>query len=388
MLSPAEVKKKARRKYKAFLRSLITEEPFFPLEIKFGRPKSTAEYTTLRDEVSQLRDGSKEVRGFGYTIEWQTTNTRQYGTQTLPHKVFFADEVDYLRLLGKQREAERFATAVAHTLTQFPQLREWLIQYPQRVLKWLAVWPDLLTVCAYFVAHPRPNCYARELPIPVHTKFIEENETILRYLLEVLLPDEAMRAKASTFAEQFYLQQAEPLVRLRLLDEGLRGELGWPSAELGVPLTAVAENDLSAYRIVIIENQMTYLTFPALPRAIAIWGEGYGALRLAQVAWLAQATVYYWGDLDVQGFDILASLRVHLPHVQSLLMDVATLDAFRDFLVAGTPSSDNQPKHLTEWETTVYQTLQTQNLRLEQERISHDYVMHMVANQWRDINSH
>ncbi|MCA9981796.1 MAG: hypothetical protein KDD89_13215, partial [Anaerolineales bacterium] len=343
MLSPAEIKQKARRKYNAFLRSLITKELFFPLEVSFGRPKSTADYATLRREVTQLRDGSKEVRGFGYTIEWQTTQTRQYGTQTLPQKVYFETAADYLRLLGKQKEAERFDTAVSHTLTQFPLLRDWLIQYPQRVIKWLAVWPDLLTVCAYFVAQPPPHGYIRELPIPVHTKFIEENEAILRYLLDELLPAEAVQQEAMTFAERFYLRQVEPLVRLRLLDGSLQKELGWPSDALGLPLTAVAENDLSAYTIVIIENQMTYLTFPALPRAIAIWGQGYSVLNLARVSWLNGAQIYYWGDLDVQGFEILAGLRAHFPAVQSLLMGTETLAAFQAFVVAGVSTAVDEP---------------------------------------------
>lgn len=382
MLTPAEIKQKARRKYNAFLRSLITQEPFFPLEIPFGRPKSTADYATLRREVTQLRDGSKEVRGFGYTIEWQTTQTRQYGTQTLPHKVYFETATDYLRLLGKQKEVEQFGTAVSNTLAQFPLLRDWLIQYPQRVIKWLAVWSDLLAVCAYFVAEPPPHGYIRELPIPVHTKFIEENEAILRYLLDELLPAEAVQQEATAFAERFYLRQAEPLVRLRLLDGSLQKGLGWPSDALGLPLTAMAENDLSAYIIVIIENQMTYLTFPALPRAIAIWGQGYSVLNLARVSWLNGAQIYYWGDLDVQGFEILAGLRVHFPAVQSLLMGAETLAAFQAFVVAGVSTAVDEPKRLTTAELALYQQLKAQNWRLEQERIPQSYVVQVVRDNW------
>lgn len=379
MLTPTEIETKASRKYRDYLRSLITQDPFFPLDIKIGRLKTTADYATLRQAVEQLQANSKAKRGFGYTIAWHTTNTRQYGQQTLPQKVYFANEEDYLRLLGKRKEARRFQTAVAHTLAQFPQLRAWLIQYPQNLLKWLPIWPDVLTVCAYFVAHPRPNCYIRELPIPVHTKFIEQNEAILRLLLNQLLPDEAVQPEASTFAAQFYLRQAEPLVRLRLLDETLRSQLAWPSTELGLPTTAVAANDLSAYTIIIIENKMTYLTFPPLPRAIAIWGQGYQVLTLAQAEWLTRAPIHYWGDLDVHGFEILANLRTHFPQVKSLLMDNLTLQTHSQFIVPGKPSAlPMPPPLLSEAETAVYHTLRTHNHRLEQERLPQPYVAERI----------
>ncbi len=206
MLTPTEIKKKAEGKYPSFLRHLITGEPFFPLEIQFGRPSTTAVYSTLRQEVTTLRDGSKEVRGFGYSIAWGTTQTRLYGEQTLPQRVYFADETDYLRLLGKQKEVAAFNTAVSHTLAQFPQLRDWLSKYPQRMVKALPVWHDLLTVCAYFVTHAPPHGYIRELPIPVHTKFIEENEGILRQLLDELLPPTAVESTATSFATRFHLR--------------------------------------------------------------------------------------------------------------------------------------------------------------------------------------
>src|SRR5262249_1385055 len=56
---------------------------------------------------------------------------------------------------------------------------------------------------AYFVEHPRPQCYIRELPVRVHTKFVEQHAGILRELLEFLLPPEAIQPDAKTFTQRF-----------------------------------------------------------------------------------------------------------------------------------------------------------------------------------------
>jgi hypothetical protein len=61
------------------------------------------------------------------------------------------------------------------------------------MLKYVDEWADILRVCRYFQLHPRPNLYLRELPIKVHTKFIEEHKGILRELLEIVLPEDAIR---------------------------------------------------------------------------------------------------------------------------------------------------------------------------------------------------
>ena len=378
MLTPAQIKTKAERKYPDFLRSLVLEEPFFPLEINFGRPSPTADYLLLREAVQTLLAGSKAHKRFGYTVESEPRQTRKHGLQTLPTRVFFENTADYLCLLGKQKEVAQFETAVSRTLAQWPQLRPWLAQNPLRVTQNLAVWEDVLVVCAYFVAHPRPNWYARELPIPVHTKFLERNEGILRLVLDELLPETAIDFAATTFSARFGLRQPEPLFRLRLLDGALRGRLGWPSDDLALPLSALAGLDLSAHPLFIVENQLTFLTFPAVPNGIALWGQGDMAARLAAVAWLGRGPLWYWGDLDAQGFEILAGLRAHFPHIQSLMMDEATLSQFSDLVLAGVPSKKAQLVGLHETESAAYGQLHGRHQRLEQEHLPHSFVIRTV----------
>ena len=88
------------------------------------------------------------------------------------------------------------------------------------------------------------------------------------------------------------------------------------------------------------------------------------------------------GNLDVQGFEILAGLRVHFPAVQSLLMGAETLAAFQAFVVAGVSTAVDEPKRLTTAELALYQQLKAQNWRLEQERIPQSYVVQVVRDNW------
>jgi len=381
MITPQEIKKKAERKYHHFLRHLIEPtEPFFPLPIPFTRLKTTADYTKLRQTISSLQTQSKKSKGFGYTIEWHTQQTRQYGPQTLPKQIYFADQNDYLLYLGKQNEVKQFSTAVAQIGQQFPQLKEWLIQHPQQIIKHHPIWPDLLRVCRYFVNTPRPDRYIRELPITVHTKFIEQNTKILRLLLDQLLPSDAINHEATLFTTRFHLRQPEPLIRLRLLDPPLKDQLHWPATDLSLPLSSFSQIDLSNYRFFIIENLMTFLTFPTLPQSIAIWGQGNGVLKLKNTSWLAQSDLHYWGDLDAQGFEILATLRASFPAVNSLLMDKTTFQTHQEFSVTGTPSRLREPPTtLHPAETALYLELKDRNLRLEQERIPQSYINQHVS---------
>jgi hypothetical protein len=168
MLSPDDIRRLCERKVPAFLRSVVTGEPFFPLRIRFGRPSSTDEWEKLQSEIMALAQADLD-----YRIEWTETNTRRWGRQRLPDRVFFESEIEFLKLLRKQAELDRFRRNVLHTREACPELGEWLPRNALRIIEFAEVWPDLIKVCRYFLGHPRPSLYARELPIDIHTKFIE-----------------------------------------------------------------------------------------------------------------------------------------------------------------------------------------------------------------------
>src|SRR5690606_40331483 len=85
--------------------------------------------------------------------------------------------------------------------------------------------------------------------------------------------------------------------------------------------------------------------FLSLHDALPIFGSGYGVSNLREVEWLLHVEMLYWGDIDVQGFEILSQLRQYFPHTQSVLMDSDTFDEFFE-KDAGVPSRDRKSTRL------------------------------------------
>jgi hypothetical protein len=126
--------------------------------------------------------------------------------------------------------------------------------------------------------------------------------------------------------------------------------------------------------VFITENEINGLAFPSLPDSLIVFGLGYGLERLAQVPWLKDRAVFYWGDVDTHGFAILDGLRGILPDARSFLMDRETLLAHQPLWGNEPDPCDKELAHLTAPEAELYQDLRTNSLgphvRLEQERIA------------------
>ena len=118
---------------------------------------------------------------------------------------------------------------------------------------------------------------------------------------------------------RFGYRQPEPLIRLRARAGLLPGGL----TEIGAQVDELAQLSASPSRVIVVENEVSYLALPLLDGTMLVFGSGYTVARLGRVPWLADCEVDYWGDIDTHGFAILHRLRAWLPHVRSLLMDRA-----------------------------------------------------------------
>lgn len=375
MLKPDEIQRLCQRKYPAFLKSVVTGEQFFPLEIRFGRPSTTGEWETLQREISALAKAD-----LGYRIEWAEMNTRRWGRQKFPERVWFEDEDQFLKALHKHEEVECFRTNLALTREQCPELESWLPANAINLVEFSIVWPELLRVCRYFLANPRPGLYARELPIEVNTKFIEQHEGIIRKLFDFLLPDTA-KNDTDHFEERFGLRYDEPLIRFRLLHPELKRRLSLPVDDLAVPLSQFRSLAWKGLTVLITENKMrtTFLTLPPLPNSLGIWGGGGAAELLASVNWLADCQLLYWGDIDVHGFHILSRLRRAFPNLASVMMDEITLNTFSKFIVTANEATYESVSHLSVEEQHAYLRVRTKKLLLEQEKIPHSYAAPLLS---------
>lgn len=374
MIQPDVIRRKAVNLYPKYLRAWLDGEPFFPRDIPSNK-KLDENLATAAESVQRLRSGSKESLGYGYTVEWETINSRRHGRNEFPQRVLFETPADLLKFIGKEREFSQFTAAVSHLRERYPQLESWIRSHRKELIDAAAEIESLVAVVDYFVAHPRPERFARELPLAVDTKFIERNQRLLRAWLDIVLPPHAIRADEEHFARRFGLRYVEQPIWIRYLDDGLKTRSGMPWSEFALPLRELANQPLVCDRVIIVENQVPLRTLPSLTNAIAIGGLGNGVTDLRYVTWLSSRDVWYWGDLDVEGFDILSRLRTLLPHVRSFLMDAETLTRWHaDFATPGT-GRDSVPAHLTEEESTACRHCATKNLRIEQERIPQEYVL-------------
>jgi hypothetical protein len=132
--------------------------------------------------------------------------------------------------------------------------------------------------------------------------------------------------------------------------------------------------------VLISENKDTAIGFPTVPGGIAIEGEGRGAGTIAAAPWVRAAPlVVYWGDIDLDGLEILNEFRATGLTVESILMDTTTYERYQRYGTnhdrRGSALTARPPRdvpHLREGELALYALLTSGTapvLRIEQERI-------------------
>ncbi len=366
-----------------------TEAPLFPYAMSLRRPDARELGTRFADAqrwVQALEDGSRTKRGFGYDIEWEDIRHRQLGRNTIPKAIVIRAEEDALRLIGKHRDADRFSRLTEKSLQVLPELRDWLTKRPLTALSHEADWEHVLAVLSWFREHPRPGIYLRQLDVAgVDTKFIEAHRSLLSELLDIVLPPEAIDAQAQgarQFEARYGALAKPPLIRFRLLDPELH--LG-PLSDIATLPAQFARLDLPVERVFITENEINGLAFPDTAKSLVLFGLGYGLDRLADIAWLRDKRVYYWGDIDTHGFSMLDRLRAKLPQAESFLMDRETLMQHQSHWSHESGQHDAVLARLTRAENALYDVLRSNQLgkgvRLEQERIGYGWLEQALASQ-------
>lgn len=382
MITPEDVKRKARNVYKEYLRAWLNPEngDFFPYFIRGDYTLEKADPAKNIAAVNDLRSSSKEMTGNGYSIEWEERNSRLHGRNHFPKSVFIESETDLLWLAEKQHEFDNFTHAVQQMRRAFPELNIWIASHIAKLTEIAGDVSGLLAVAQYFKSNLRPNKFARELPIPVPTKFIEWNQLVLREWFDIILPPESINASERQFERRYGLNFVQPHLLTRLLDPTLLLELSLPYDELSLPVDTLAKLPVSNVQIFIVENRVNALTLPKMQRTMVLGGLGDGVTLLQRTPWLNTNPVYYWGDMDAEGFEALASLRAFCPSARSLFMDAEALAQHRILCSQGTGNRTPKVLNLMPSEVACYHSCCRENLRIEQERIPQDAVLEAIRN--------
>jgi len=366
---PGDIQRRAVRLFPEFLTAWLDGDDFFPRRIAANLKLDPHDHTKNIRDVEALRAGAKERTGFGYSIGWRERRSRDFGRNSFPVKITVETRDDYLRLTGRQAEFAAFSQVVTALRAEFPELESWVRSHRQKAIDIAPELDGLRHVLRYFQAHPRPDCYVRELPLPVDTKFIERHKALLTDWLGRVLPPETIRSEETHFERRFGLRCPELFAMVRFLDPQLQHEAESPWSELSLPLSALTALNLRDIQVIVVENKINLLTLPCLPRSIGLGALGRAVTELRQARWMESAALVYWGDMDVEGFEILSSLRAVFPQTASRLMDEAALQRFRSLASSGSGRAVPCPPHLTEPERAAFDCCCRENLRIEQEHI-------------------
>lgn len=223
----------------------------------------------------------------------------------------------------------------------------------------------LVDVANWFEHNDAVGMTPRQVPVPgVHSKWLNTHGLAVETLIGRAL-NLARRHPA-----RIHFTYLDP-------DHLTGGGRRHDSASVGDTMTPAYTPDV----VIIVENKDTSIHFPALPGGIAVEGEGSGGSTVAAFDWIAEApSLYYWGDIDADGFEILAGYRRDGLAVTSILMNSETYETYAAWGTNTLPNGERirrrAPKtlpDLTREERDAYhavcQPSDSLPLRVEQERI-------------------
>lgn len=320
--------------------------------------------TTYQPLVRQWRDWVRTQ-----PVALHTEARRVHTTiQDIPAHVEIKALTSAAQVAGEEwtRRLDRARDRLVVLLERFPAAGG-----PDRILKAVDSYSEvdfdlLLKVADWFRTNNATGLTPRQVPVPgIHAKWLNTRHALITELSGRetlgLLPRHPARIHF-TYLDPAYLAA---------------GRRKHDSATVGDSFVPAYQPEL----VIISENKDTAIHFPPHPSAIAMEGEGFGGKTAAAFPWLLEAPrLFYWGDIDAHGYEILDGWRADGVPVQSILMDPATLDTYEPYGTNtdqnGQPLRPTTPKplpHLTSAERAVYHRLLdpmwSGHRRIEQERI-------------------
>lgn len=383
--TPAEVLEKVRRRWDsgALLTAYAEGAGWQPFSITLHGPTVSEigdRFDEVRGWVDALEAGSRRRGRSTYRIEQKAVGGRLLGNNRLPARVWLDGYDQAWHLLDVADQVAAFDLLLIAGTAAGPQIGAWMATHPRQTLRLEKDWPALLAVVSWITAHTGSAAYLRQIDVPgVDTKFIERHRGVLAQLLDRVLSSDRIAAAQPTaaFALRYGFLDKPAYVRFRLLSPSPRFPPG--VSELTLRAEELATIDPGLRRVLVVENEITYLALPPTEDTMVLFGSGYSVATLSALPWLHDKRVDYWGDVDTHGFAILNRMRHAFPDARSLLMDRPTLLDHRDQWVTETKPTNVHLDRLSHDEGELYRDLVEgtfgPSIRLEQERVSYRAVL-------------
>jgi len=361
------------KQYVQYLKNIILGISFQPIILRGGKnkPVTTA---ALHEQIRWFQSKEKKQNKKGWIIEWEEWASKKLGRQQWPLTVSVSTEEDFLFLIEKEKHVAAFKAQLHRLLQWNAAIKEWLAERPKFVLELNKSWSGICSVVDYLLNNDVSHHYLRSIPVPVHTKFIEQHKKVIHSILHHL-NDVKFSSPDIPLEETLKLNRKPFFFTLRWLDEGLGLRYTVGMNLFAVPAHFLQQCEWIVERVILVENETNLYLFNKMPGTLAICSFGRALHLLKEIPFLHNTQLYYWGDVDEKGFEMLNEIREYYPHIISLFMDEATIVNHKTELDIK-PIAYQKKKFLLlqPHEEEGYHLLLQNNQWLEQEKLQQEYV--------------
>lgn len=386
-LIPSQIQQKLKAKYWqtiANIKLLLAGQLALPVKINLKPPSGRMALNNMQHFQAYISAWQRQE--YQDIVVWQEKSYRDIGQYHLPSAVAFSsveqliafmdDDVQNqyqqwqtkASIISSSTSSQAMSIALSNSYEQIDKLSIEDCQTLARLL------PQLKQGMA-------KQGYLRALPlIGVDTKFIESNLVVIERLASAW--HSSFQADQSLLNWLNCKQSPKGWLTILPLDNITRAKMA-NLAILQLPSAELAEYELPADNILVVENLQAGLSIPELTNTIAVIGCGRNITWL-NAQWLKAKNIAYWGDIDSWGLTILSDARGQNQAITALMMDLATLNKHEYLLTTEPTSNIKMPEWLTKAEQDLFQLLavkQDRPNRLEQERLPQDYITNMLY-QW------
>lgn len=368
-------RKQLLSRYSGYLSDLVSERPFTPIILRGEKtkPSTTAE---LHAAIVMFQQNEKKIDKKGWRIEWHDWKSKKLGNQKWPNRIFVETADDFIYLLKKESEVGEFKTVLADLLQWQPATLALFAKKPDYIFEYTGKWQDIKNVVDVLLQKDVGGYYIRSIPVPVHTKFLEDrtHRKIIIAILKAVAPDRYQEDKY-TLEQLLGLKKASYIYPLRWLDKSLSEKYMHGMELTGVTADWLRIADWDIKEIWLVENGTNLHMLPSRAGAIAIFSRGKATHSLKNIALFSKVQLYYWGDLDDEGYAMLDAMHGYYPNLVSVFMDEATLLSHSHEMGKQKHKYRNYAlTRLRPKEQAAYNILKYHTGRLEQEKIRQDYM--------------
>ncbi len=360
----------------ANLKARLSGQKPFPIRIGLKPPTGKSAITDMRHfqkYVQQWRSYSQQK-----FVQWEKRNYRILSEQQVPKFFVLENMEELIECVGEKarQRSKVWQTNMAPLLELNDTCYSALIKHLDSFEQMSAVDGQLLAELIPQLSQGMGlGLYLRALPfVGVDTKFLETHQALLADVLDAI-NDSVVSTNGGLLKWLGCIENPRGWLTIRPLCEKVKSKIGgFPVLQLSSDV--LRSQEIPAANILVVENMQSGLALPCLEDTVAIFGGGKN-ISWMDALWLKDKRVAYWGDLDTWGLSILSEVRSMLTTIMPLMMDMETLGLHEDRMVVEPIPCEICPASLTGKEEEIFTGLQSgayKNSRLEQERLSADYI--------------